>query len=34
MRAVVSQQWLVVIPHSTNCVIPRSCSHPCRSGSP
>ena len=34
MRAVVSTQWLVVIPHSANEQIPRSRSHASRSGAP
>ena len=34
MRAVVSTQWLVVMPHSANEEIPRSRSHASRSGEP
>ena len=34
MRAVVSTQWLVVIPQSANEEMPRSRSQPSRSGSP
>ena len=34
MRAVVSTQWLVVMPHSANEEMPRSRSQASRSGSP